>query len=327
LFIYKALWEAFVTGVTEISVSELAGYVQELYGDDGFAQQYERLNLLTLKMDDSEFSQAREHWNVPKNRNLDILPYNSKRVILNHQCSIEGGEYFNGVFVDSYKVKDGFIATEHPLPSTFSNFWNMVWQKNTHTVVMLNDLDGEEDPAEQQQADDQIYSNMGIVMQNYERFWPKSIKEDIHGGITVKKRASTAEGDFCIRKFSVFETKHPKQTMQCSLFQLKGWSEGRLPRDINSILKLATMVEKNQVKNARQPVVVMCSDGASRTGTFISILVMLEKMKLEQMVDVFQTVKKARASRYQFVKDCEQYKFCYDAAMAYLDSFSNYENC
>ena len=42
---------------------------------------------------------------------------------------------------------------------------------------------------------------------------------------------------------------------------------------------------------------VHCSGGAGRTGTFIAISILLERLKTEGVVDVFQTVRKLRLQR------------------------------
>ena len=47
---------------------------------------------------------------------------------------------------------------------------------------------------------------------------------------------------------------------------------------------------------------VYFSDGAGRTGTYIAISNLLERMKIEQAVDVFQAIKIIRGVRPQFVE-------------------------
>ena len=48
---------------------------------------------------------------------------------------------------------------------------------------------------------------------------------------------------------------------------------------------------------------VYSSDGAGRTGTYIAISNLLEQMKTEQAVDVFQAIKMIRGTRPQFVEN------------------------
>ena len=48
---------------------------------------------------------------------------------------------------------------------------------------------------------------------------------------------------------------------------------------------------------------VSCSDGAGRTGTYIAISNLLERMRTEQVVDVFQAIKIIRETRPEFVEN------------------------
>ena len=52
----------------------------------------------------------------------------------------------------------------------------------------------------------------------------------------------------------------------------------------------------------------MISDGAGRSGTFIGISILMEQLKLEHSIDVFQTIKKIRATRPEFVQNEVCYK-------------------
>lgn len=52
--------------------------------------------------------------------------------------------YVNAVYVAGYRRPDGFIATEAPLPGRHSIFWQMVAQKHSQTIVVLNNLPADE---------------------------------------------------------------------------------------------------------------------------------------------------------------------------------------
>ena len=48
--------------------------------------------------------------------------------------------YVNAVFVHGFKKPDAFIATEAPLPARRGIFWHMIVQKQSQTIVVMNDL-------------------------------------------------------------------------------------------------------------------------------------------------------------------------------------------
>ena len=43
------------------------------------------------------------------------------------------------VYLTGYQKLKEFIVTQHPLESTISNFWQMVWDHNSQTVIVLSD--------------------------------------------------------------------------------------------------------------------------------------------------------------------------------------------
>ena len=73
-----------------------------------------------------------------------------------------------------------------------------------------------------------------------------------------------------------------------------GWPEESVPDTGIGIIDLVGQVQRN---SGTHPIVVHCSGGTGRTGTFIAISILLEQLKTEGMVDVFQTVRKLRLQR------------------------------
>lgn len=63
------------------------------------------------------------------------------------------------------------------------------------------------------------------------------------------------------------------------------------------------------------------SSGAGRTGLFITMCNVLERLRQESVVDMYQTVKLLRQQRVWMVQTEEQYRFCYITTLDYLNSF------
>lgn len=54
--------------------------------------------------------------------------------------AIEGSDYINASFIDGYRYRAAYIATQGPLLDTTEDFWRMLWEHNSTIVVMLTKL-------------------------------------------------------------------------------------------------------------------------------------------------------------------------------------------
>jgi len=96
--------------------------------------------LSNMKIDSNRFISANLPTNQRKNRLVNILPFEVTRVCLQPIRGIEGSDYINASFVDGYKDRSSYIATQGPLPETVEDFWRMLWEHNSNIVVMLTKL-------------------------------------------------------------------------------------------------------------------------------------------------------------------------------------------
>ncbi|EKM60366.1 uncharacterized protein PHACADRAFT_246239 [Phanerochaete carnosa HHB-10118-sp] len=71
-----------------------------------------------------------------KNRYRNIWPFEHARVRL-HKSHPEDDDYMNASYVQPLGTKKRYIATQGPLPATFTDFWTLCWQENVRVVVML----------------------------------------------------------------------------------------------------------------------------------------------------------------------------------------------
>ena len=69
------------------------------------------------------------------------------------------------------------------------------------------------------------------------------------------------------------------------------------------------------------PICIHCSAGVGRTGVFIGLTIILERLRCEGEVDIFQTVKLMRCRRPAMVQTPEQYQFLHRATLDYLQNF------
>lgn len=96
--------------------------------------------LSNIKCDSSRFVSASLACNKHKNRLVHILPVEGTRVCLSPIRGIEGSDYINASFIDGYRQRGAYIATQGPLLDTTEDFWRMLWEHNSPIVVMLTKL-------------------------------------------------------------------------------------------------------------------------------------------------------------------------------------------
>lgn len=108
-------------------------------------------------------------------------------------------------------------------------------------------------------------------------------------------------------------------------FQYMDWPEQGSPKSGELFVEFIGQVHKTKEQfGVDGPITVHCSTGAGRTGVFVALSIVLERMRYENVVDIFTTVKLMRTQRQNMVQSEDQYHFCYQAALEYLGSFDMY---
>uniref|UniRef100_A0A8D3BX18 protein-tyrosine-phosphatase n=1 Tax=Scophthalmus maximus TaxID=52904 RepID=A0A8D3BX18_SCOMX len=308
-FIYQALLEYYLYGDTELDVSSLEGHLHKLHntfasGDRvGLEEEFKKLTNMRIMKENMRTGNLPA--NMKKNRVLQIIPYDFNRVILSMRRGHEFTDYVNASFIDGYRQKDYFIATQGPLPHTVEDFWRMVWEWKCHSIVMLTEL--------QEREQDKCC-----------QYWPP---EDsvTYGDYTVELKGDNLCDTFSLRDL-VLTFVPEKQTRVIRHFHFHGWPEIGIPAEGKGMIDIIASVQRQQQQSGNHPIVVHCSAGAGRTGTFIALSNILERVKAEGLLDVFQTVKSLRMQRPHMVQTVEQYDFCYRVVQDFVDIFSDYAN-
>nr|XP_021330852.1 protein tyrosine phosphatase, receptor type, D isoform X4 [Danio rerio] len=308
VFIYEALLEAVSCGNTEVPARNLYAYIQRLSQTEppehisGMEQEFKRL--ANAKAHNSRFVSASLPCNKFKNRLVNIMPYESTRVCLQPIRGVEGSDYVNGSFIDGYRQQRAYIATQGPLAETVEDFWRMLWEHNSTIVVMLTKL-----------------REMG--REKCHQYWP-SDRSARYQYFVVDPMAEYNMPQYILREFKVTDARDG-QSRTVRQFQFTDWPEQGVPKSGEGFIDFIGQVHKTKEQFGQDgPITVHCSAGVGRTGVFITLSIVLERMRYEGVVDIFQTVKMLRTQRPAMVQTEEQYQFCYRAGLEYLGSFDHY---
>ncbi|GMS84373.1 hypothetical protein PENTCL1PPCAC_6548, partial [Pristionchus entomophagus] len=296
-------------------ISVLGRKDETIGGIDGFNDEFTRLN----EMDDSMYSRrdGKLPHNVEKNRYKNIVPYDHTRVQLKDAPS--KSDYINANYIKMVtKKRDGlksfdrrYISTQGCLPNTVGDLWRMVYQEEVVVIVMTTKE-----------------TERGRV--KCERYWPekgKVISAD-GGEYSIKNvdERSFHEGDetspsFIRRTLVVKGKKDGDRTV--TQLQFLGWPDHGCPDKADAVLSLLKMADEEAIKKPEAPVVVHCSAGIGRTGTFIVLDVILHEIMLNDGdcdIDIARTLMEMREQRQGMVQTEPQYKFIYKALAHYINT-------
>ncbi|XP_076730599.1 protein tyrosine phosphatase receptor type Fa isoform X12 [Maylandia zebra] len=308
IFVHEALLEAAVCGNTEVPARNLYAHIQKLTqvaaGEAVTAMELEFKKLANSKAHTSRFISANLPCNKFKNRLVNIMPFESTRVCLQPIRGVEGSDYINASFIDGYRQQKAYMATQGPLAETTEDFWRMLWEHNSTIVVMLTKL-----------------REMG--REKCHQYWPAE-RSARYQYFVVDPMAEYNMPQYILREFKVTDARDG-QSRTIRQFQFTDWPEQGVPKTGEGFIDFIGQVHKTKEQFGQDgPITVHCSAGVGRTGVFITLSIVLERMRYEGVVDLFQTVKTLRTQRPAMVQTEDQYQLCYRAALEYLGSFDHY---
>ncbi|XP_017361565.1 receptor-type tyrosine-protein phosphatase C isoform X2 [Cebus imitator] len=242
--------------------------------------------------------EARKSFNQNKNRYVDILPYDYNRVELSEINGDAGSNYINASYIDGFKEPRKYIAAQGPRDETVDDFWRMIWEQKATVIVMVTRCEE---------------GNRNKCAE----YWP-SVEEGTRafGDVVVKINQYKRCPDYIIQKLSIINKKEKTAGREVTHIQFTSWPDHGVPEDPHLLLKLRRRV--NAFSNFFSgPIVVHCSAGVGRTGTYIGIDAMLEGLEAENKVDVYGYVVKLRRQRCLMVQVEAQYILIHQALVEY----------
>ncbi|XP_013013571.2 receptor-type tyrosine-protein phosphatase V-like [Cavia porcellus] len=264
------------------------------HSHQAFFQEFEELKEVGKEQPRSE---AEHPANITKNRYPHVLPYDHSRVRLARLEGEPHSDYINASFIPGYAHQRGYIATQGPLKKTLKDFWRLVWEQQVHTIVMLT-----------------VGMENGRVL--CEHYWPADSIPVNHGHLTIHLLAEESRDEWTMRDF---ELQHGAQHKQRRVKQLQftTWPDHGIPEAPGSLLAFVELVHEHaRATQGTRPILVHCSAGVGRTGTFVALSRLLQQLEAEQAVDVFNVVYTLRLHRPLMIQTLNQYIFLHSCILS-----------
>ncbi|KAK2143806.1 hypothetical protein LSH36_811g00029 [Paralvinella palmiformis] len=327
MFLHDAILEAINVGNTSYPCSTMAEEFSKICeekenGKSELRKQFMLLSKLKSTPEEQINGRVLEE-SKDKNRDISVIPGELDRPYLTIRHEYQS-DYINAVYVDSFRKHDYYVVTQMPLPNTQADFWRLVFDHQLNAIVMLNEMD----------ESDEVYFQVATCKQ----YWPDG-GSGIYGPIKVEHVAVTnISTNIVMRQFMVslatnkfllfYLVVNKKNDGKLSVrhYQLLGWPNNEvLPPDKDVLLLLMEEVHSWQQKQKYPKhihkmghTIVHCLNGVTRCGLFCGVSYIIDKIKLDEKVDVLLAARNVSRNRYQFVRTLDEYRFLYEIALKYI---------
>uniref|UniRef100_W5MKJ4 protein-tyrosine-phosphatase n=1 Tax=Lepisosteus oculatus TaxID=7918 RepID=W5MKJ4_LEPOC len=251
---------------------------------------------------------------IPSNQShpFDLLVDTTRVILKEVDPEVPGSDYINANYIQSVQddgrlvgVSKMYIATQGCLQNTVEDFWKMVYQENTHVIVMTT-------------------KELERGRNKCVRYWPDCDCSQDFGRVCVRNVEERPAQDYILRILNVTHLDRNEPPRYIWHYQYLSWPDHGVPNEPGGVLSFLDQV--NRAQNSVQdtgPIVVHCSAGIGRTGTIIVIDILIDiinRQGLDCDIDIPKTIQMVRCQRSGMVQTEAQYKFIYMAVQQYIDT-------
>ncbi|XP_052855612.1 tyrosine-protein phosphatase 10D isoform X1 [Drosophila gunungcola] len=238
--------------------------------------------------------------NRPKNRFTNILPYDHSRFKLQPVDDDEGSDYINANYVPGHNSPREFIVTQGPLHSTRDDFWRMCWESNSRAIVMLTRC-------------------FEKGREKCDQYWPNDTVPVFYGDIKVQILNDSHYADWVMTEFMLCRGSEQRILRH---FHFTTWPDFGVPNPPQTLVRFVRAF-RDRIGAEQRPIVVHCSAGVGRSGTFITLDRILQQINTSDYVDIFGIVYAMRKERVWMVQTEQQYICIHQCLLAVLEGKEN----
>ncbi|XP_036387694.1 tyrosine-protein phosphatase non-receptor type 1-like [Megalops cyprinoides] len=256
---------------------------------------YQEICLLSSEL---PFKHAKLPENKGRNRYKDVSPFDHSRIRL----QLGTNDYINASLIPMKEAGRSYILTQGPLPTTCGHFWEMVWEQRSRGVVMLNRI-----------------IELGSV--KCAQYWPRPLDRELIFGDTCFRVTLISEDvkSYCTVRQLELENLLTEETREILHFHYTAWPDFGVPESPSSFLNFLFKVRESGCLSPDQgPVVVHCSAGIGRSGTFCLVdtcLLLMSTQEDPSSVSVSDVLLEMRQYRMGLIQTAHQLRFSYLAVI------------
>ncbi|CAM2720785.1 unnamed protein product [Rotaria socialis] len=308
VFIYRSLLEYYLYGNTRIQGNIFRSTYFNLKNNKQMLlfSEYNRLQLLPVE--NVFHRDAHLLTNINKNRHTQIVPYDHNRVRLSR---ILGHPYINASFIEGYSHESSFIITQDPLLETIDEFWRMFLEHDSNTIVQLHTVEEPCPPCP-------IYypNDVDTSMKISSTILLKLIEKQIIDEKYIIRQFCLTDARECESK-TIYQYEYLLPLCNNDEYENEQCTPTVLVQNLFDFMGYVS--KRSNQNNQNRYITVHCGNGGPSCSIFCTSLILLDQLKNEHSIDIFQRVRALQRQRPAMINSFAQYEYLYKIILKFLD--------